>query len=537
MHADIDEARKALGISTDHYEDLTQEDPEWEKRLQHVANFKPGEHQESFADFRLRCFGYQTPHHHARMVRAIDATKVDELTAILCFPASGKTTLLTDWYCWKLATNPNYRIAVISEGQDLARKIVGLVAARMSDPFVSAEYLRTFGPFRAPDRTKPWNADFLQVLRAVRSEKEPSLEARGAGSTLYGGRYDAIILDDIQSDRNLNATAQLLTYIRQTVITRPDEDDSKVVFVGSRVGPNDIYHRMLEEEVITNLAKIPALQPQDLPREKHFTVRKVKGRNEIEVNPDCGAVPTWPERWSMQKLAVRRWIVKEEVWARTYQQMQVASGFAAYNEHVVDSARDYKRLAGPSSVGTENAISIDPALDKGVCAFMAAASTSERLYLLDCDARPGYASNEEILRTLETWARTYRPTTVIVEQNSYQKSLVRDDRMNSLAQKFGFTIVPHVTNRNKHDPVMGVAQMAPGFVDGEVSIPWGDDVTKAKFGRLCDQLLMWTPTKSGVQLEQDLVMVLWFLWMWWESNRHSGSNITHLWRPSWMRSA
>ena len=79
--------------------------------------------------------------------------------------------------------------------------------------------------------------------------------------------------------------------------------------------------------------------------------------------------------------------------------------------------------------------------------------------------------------------------------------------------------------------------MANSFADGEIRIPWGDDLTRERMAPLVHELRTWQP-KRGSQLKMDNVMALWFLWMRWQVERESMSNVIPLLpRPSWVRRA
>lgn len=530
VHRDVDAATKALSVSSDHLVALQAEDPEWYDRLVAVAAFDPAV-VEPFIDFRLRCFGHSTPPHHARIIKALEAARPGSISVILAYPQAGKTTLLTDWYCWKLAFDPNFRIAVISEGQDLARKIIGHVATRMTDEMVAPEYLRSFGPFQSPDRSKPWNADFLQVLRSSHNEKEPSLEARGANSRLYGGRYDKLVLDDIQSDNTAGDTKKLLRYIRQTVLTRPDDKKGSTSLVGSRVDSADIYRAMMDEEMVDHLVQIPALT-QPVSADEHFRRYKVNGQPVIEVNPDCPARPVW-ERTSLHELAVRRWQVKEEIWARTYMQAQVAGGGAVFAEDEVEACKDLKRGLGRNSLGMECIITMDPAFDTGVCAFMVLALDAGTMWIIDALERHDIHRYEDMYEQVGILAARYRPSTCIIERNNMQRGLITDDRMQSLGEKFRFEVIGHQSHRQKNDPVLGVNAMASSFIDREISIPWGDDDARSAMRPLCDELVAWRPRSK---IKQDSTMALWFGWIYWNDVRrtYSAPNVVRLHVPSWV---
>lgn len=494
-------------------------------------------------EFRLEYFGHPSPVHHRWMMEVIHAAEPDSLTMILAAPESAKTTLLVDYACRRLVDDPNWRIAVITEGQDLAKKIVGQIASRMDDPVVAPRFFEDFGPFKAPDRSRPWTDVVLQVLGTTHDEKEPSVEAKGAGSKLYGGRYDDIFLDDLQSTQNLNDTAKLLRYVRQTVLSRLSAGVGRTTAVGSRVGAGDVWEAMLSEGMVDALVRIPALvwldapgpaEPATIKAEEMFV--RAKGKVLLVPGVEDRVASMWPEHWPLQRLAVRRSKVGEEVWARTFQQLDVVSLNAAFPQDVVDRSVDASRSVGPGPYGTDTVCTLDPGFDDGTCAAGAYAFLADKLLVLDSVALRGLGTTEEILALIGQWSARYRPTRWIIEINNFQRGLARDHRLNELAERWGFSIVSHTTGRNKHDPVLGVRQLGASFSAGEVSIPWKGVDTQDRMRPLCRQLVRWVPSKSGVDLEQDLVVCLWFAWLQWQEERRLiGLSTPRMPRPSWMR--
>src|ERR1019366_4074623 len=211
-----------------------------------------------FAAFRLRYFHMQSFWHMKKMIEAIDRSPGGSFILILLPPEWGKTTLIEDFICYRLALDPDFRCVHISQSQGHARKVVGRIQRRMLD--TESPFVQKFGPFKSDERieTKPWNAGFFTVHRSTHDERDYSLEAKGAGSQIQGARAEIIFLDDIQSRNTLNLTPKLLDYIRQEIITRPGKT-GKVVMVGTRVEFHDIYEAVLNEEIVDKLVQIPAI--------------------------------------------------------------------------------------------------------------------------------------------------------------------------------------------------------------------------------------------------------------------------------------
>lgn len=560
-------ACRAVDISPTYLQRLRAKDPDFNARLM-AARVRADEAKEQikaskprldnrkrpvaahdFVTFRQDYFNHETAPHQLLMVEQIERAKPGEIVLILAFPGAGKSTLITDYLCHRVAHDPNIRIASISKGQDLARKGLGQIATRMTDTQRFPKYITHFGPFRAPVGSvkkdfigratgNPWTADYIRVFKATHDEKDYTIESKGWGSALYGGRYDLMIYDDLQDSKNLNLTDNILTWLRQDALTRPGHHDGGNIIIGSRVGRGDLYETLIDEQMVTRTVKIPALD-RWVDRDDMYVFRN----GQVIVNPNCEARPTW-DAWTLHSLAQRRHLVKEEIWTRTYMQKDFTPADATFTEHMLESVKDRALPAGQTN-GTYRILTVDPALESGICAFLVTGCSEDDLWLTDLITSKNVRRYEDIYAQISSLAARYRPNVVVVEQNNFQKGMLQDDRLIALSKKFGFKIQGHVTNRNKHDSVMGVAMMASAFVpeDGqrpELKIPWADDKAISTFGPLLDELRAWTPTKRGSQLKMDAVMALWFAWVHWESVRHTvlGSKGSTLQRavPSWMRS-
>jgi hypothetical protein len=537
----VADALTEINRSRGTYERWRTNDPAWAEQVTRLLKVKKKgaaskSHPDTtidLVDFRKVYFNRDTPPHHQTIINALRRARPDSITVVLAFPEAAKSSLLVDYACWRIGNDPDTRICVISEGQDLSRKLLGQVTARMTDRSQFAPFIGAYGPFKAVDRdqNRPWTADYFRVVKASADEKEPTMEARGAGSAIYGGRYDLMLFDDIQSDRNLDATPKLLRYIRQTALTRAAKGSGKTVFVGSRVGDNDIYQVMEDEGMVDKQIIIPALD-RWVDRDDHYEI--IRGR--VVANPECEAKPTWPEWWSLQALAERRRKVGEDVWARTYMQRHHRYEGQTFTPIILDQAknpaREYRK-----PVGTGMLISIDPALESGRCAFMAAGYNTTQLMVVETISRNDIYRGEDIINQIHDLVVRYRPEAVIVETNNYQKTLVRDDRLLALADRYRFDIVEHHTGRNRNDPVMGVAMMSAAFADNEIDLPFADDQSRENTNQLITELLKWKPVR-GSKLKMDTVMALWFLWREWTDRRHhTGWTIPRRERPTWMRDA
>ena len=483
-------------------------EPWFKDRANSIRTREPHEHISPFTQFRKDYFGFDTPNHQEKIVKAIEKALKRSITMILLPPGAGKTSVLEDYICYMLGpVDPNHRISVLSETRDHARKVLRRVANRMVDPTISPAYVRGFGPFRAPDRetSKPWNADILTVLTAHNDERDYSLEVRSAGSAIYGARYDLIILDDFQSVRSLNSTDKLLEYFRQDVYTRAfsGSNQGKIIIIGTRVGPGDFYEELLKQDMVDEVVQIPALD------EKGNSYWPATIREDgVQIG------------FSEEDLADIKKVVGPETWSRVYMQQPQSKHGQTFTDAMIEEAKNDKRGIDPKEMrrGVYRIASLDPAI-AGHAVFRLADIDYEKMWLLDGVNAADLARYEAIWDIMEQLSAKWRPDVWVIEGNAIQGGLLRAERVEQMSKKYGFRIVAHQTGKNKQDDIIGVGSMASAFLRHEIDIPWGTPEAQTCFAPLEEELRRWRPDIPTKQLRQDEVMALWFLYLEWLRQR------------------
>src|SRR5690606_38280733 len=184
---------------------------------------------------------------------------------------------------------------------------------------------------------------------------------------------------------------------------------------------------------------------------------------------------------------------------------------------------------------------LDPALGGGN-AMVAAQTAATEFRILAARVDYGLARNEDIFEIIRGMCRLGF-TELVVERNSQQRGLARDDRLRELARTFGFRIVEHETGANKWDFTFGVGAMAGSFIKGAIRFPDATDDCRRAMEPLRAELLAWRPNIDPKLLRQDLVMALWFTWLGWlrkQKNQRSEGEVPdwHVggtpWRPEDM---
>ena len=480
----------------------------------------PQPRRSGFLDFRETFFPheYPTPKFHMDIVRILESAPPMSVSMILVPPNFGKSTLLEDWVNYRLAQNPNHRITIASKGQQQARKMLGKIQRRMTDINSFPDYISKYGPFKVDGQEKlgkPWTRDYMTVAKADHDERDYSLQVLGWSGQVYGSRIDTLILDDIQTRDNLSSVDDMLDKLSLEFLTRGD-DQFRAFIIGTRIEVGDIYERLIDLEVITEgqLYLMPA----------------------VSMDPQGEEVSLWPDRWPMDKLNKQRKIVREKAWWCGYMMAPQRGGQATFPEDLMEAAKNHDRGIGvlkpphlPANTPyLPTALSLDPALGGGN-ALVAFSYSLDKMWFLDAVRETGLARTEDILLRIEEFARAYRPQDLIIEHNAFQRGLARDDRLQVLGKRYGFTVHEHTTNRNKQDPILGVGSMGGSYSRGEIDIPWGDKYAEERFREFVSEHMAWRADIPTKLLTQDLVMAAWFGWLFWQQKRQFIQADTKYW--------
>ena len=515
-HGKIEAACRIAGVTRSAYDKWRQRIPDFAERADAVRHeaLQRGDNpwDGSFASFRGQFFDHMSPWFHIQAIDAYENTLPGNLTVILWPPEHGKTTLAEDYFCYKLATNPEFRITVGSEGQDMARKILSRIRSRMEPLGPYPRYVAKFGPFVPQNQSgrktaQSWGADYFDVFKKQRfDERDYSMVGLGWRSKIAGTRTDHLHIDDIQSRVSLNLTEQMFEVFRQDWLTRPGEN-GRTTINGTRVGEDDFYQRVMEEidSDLLQVIKFPA----------------------IITNKQGEPEPLWPEMFSMEKLDRIRRKVGEEAWSRNYMQEPSSSMSATFTDDSIQKCLNPLRSVNhepPKDCSIY--IGLDPALGSNNC-VVAATPHEGKLKILFVREDTGLTRNEQILgvvedAVLQCMRNGASVSDVVIEAMVFQKGLSRDERLVEMTNRYGFRVREHLTGVNKYDETIGVPSMALSFMRGEIDIPYADDKsTRHMVDQLIRQLKAWRPLKRGTRLRQDQVMALWFIWILWRQRKQS----------------
>jgi hypothetical protein len=178
---------------------------------------------------------------------------------------------------YELGRDPSLKVAIISNTNDLAKKIT----RQLGQYIQKSPQLHEVFPALVPtdDPTLPWRAQALTVKRPGMGAKDPSIQAAGMHGNIIGSRIDLLILDDVLDFENTNTPAPREDAYRwlKYIMGRMTEG-GRVWVIGNAWHPDDAMHRFEKDGFYS--VRFPVILPD-------------------------GKI-TWPERWSMDRIVKAR---------------------------------------------------------------------------------------------------------------------------------------------------------------------------------------------------------------------------------------
>lgn len=444
-------------------------------------------------------------------------------------PEHAKSTVITVNYCvYRIAMNPNVKITIVSKTQERAKEYLYSIKQRLSHERwakMQAIYGSTGGWREDADS---WKADRIYIARDS-IEKDPTVQALGIGGQITGARSDLIILDDVVTTSNAHEWEKQLLWLQRDVITRLG-DIGKLLIVGTRIAPNDLYREIRNPEHWTGgrtpftYFAMPAVLSYDQNPEKWKTLWPKshipwEGSDEGILPDDKGLYP----KWDGPALFRRRSEVSPSAWALVYQQEDVQED-SIFPPICVQGSINRMRKRGNLKPGVPGhpkergawytIMGLDPAMSGNTAAVIMTVDRNTRMrYILDVENMQD-PTPQKIQMLIEEWVEKYQPQELRIEINAHQKAYALDDDLRSYLATNGVRFSSQFTGKNKWDTSFGIAAMSGLFGtmrngehqdDNLLEMPSQDGSEGIK--ALVQQLITWRPETKG---KTDCVMALWF---------------------------
>lgn len=442
-------------------------------------------------------------------------------------PEHAKSTTLTmNYVAYRICENPDVAILIVSKTQEMAKKFLRGVKARLTSPAYK-ELQQAFGPPGGFDADSlGWSADQIYVSESIRTagEKDPTVQALGIKGHIYGARADLIIMDDCVDLANAHEFEKQIEWIQSEVMSRV-RASGRLIMVGTRLAPVDLYleirkpDRYPDDESPWTYLSQPAVL--EFAEDWRDWVTLWPESNQADAG-DRAAVQLengMYEKWSGRRLFQKRRRVAPRTWSLVYMQQQVVEDAVFQQEAVAaaKSARTCGRLPAGMPGIRENGMDglivvagLDPAMVGHTAAVVIGLDPKTGIrHVLDVHNQ-ARMTPDGIRNLIYGWTERYGVSEWRIEKNAFQSFLTQDREVREYLNGRGVVLREHTTGMNKWDPTFGVASMATLFAGWEtknqlIELPSTEKSEGMK--ALIEQLVTWFPETKG---KTDCVMALWF---------------------------
>lgn len=218
----------------------------------------------------------QAPHHIE--MQAIWTERRESV--IWAAPESGKSNAAVGRVLWELGHQPYLRVCFVSKTTDQSEKLLQLAKQYVEN---SSELHEVFPRLRkSKDRTVPNHRRAFTAERDSYAIKDPSIRVTGLGGNILGARVDLIVMDDwldFLSTRTEAPRESAFGWARSNNCFGRLTDGGRIWVVTNAWHPQDANERLVAEAGFYG-ARFPSV-----------------------TGPlDQGGQPTYPERWTRERL-------------------------------------------------------------------------------------------------------------------------------------------------------------------------------------------------------------------------------------------
>lgn len=546
---------------------------------------------DDFGFFRARYFGrLSTPWQEqaAYKVTELLATTRKEYLVANAPPGGGKSTLWThDIPAWLTCRNRAIRGMIGSASQTLAERYGVALRTTLESPYrfesehelierglavdAVATLSEDFGFFK-PQPAVLWsNKAFTVAQHGNRplTHKEPTWSCFGLDSTMIGGRYDFIVLDDLIDDSDVRTLEKIDTHRSKfdRVIEKRLEPGGLIVVNGQRLSPEDIYHYLIEKQAGESSA-VSHVECCDAEEGRKYHLIKFRAHDDAKCQSEHGEdAPYWPQGclldprrlpWSDLETEMANGLsnfmavyqqedsdptqtLVNPLWVRGGTDPQTREEFIGCWDNDRDLCELPKGLKGP----LVSVASIDPSPTQyyGITWWVIDTDpNADRRYLMDLERRK--MTSAEVLDwnnpagaytgLMEEWqqrsvALRIPITHWVYEANAAQRDFLTGERFNNWKSTRKVAVLPHQTSKTKQDPKFGVQRLAPLYRFGKVRLPGAADARTTSL-KLIDEV-----QKYPLGRYFDLGMSQWFVEVALPKIKPTTKSLPMLPRPSWQR--
>lgn len=517
-----------LGVTRRWWEMVSKDDPEWAAKMRAIRSGDeeavgrrdfPDISDMPYREFARKYLNLSVEPHQKPIVDALEDPYMNKMM-VLGFPESGKSTHVSLGYViYSLAKNPDIRIAIVSKSETKAQDILNRVKRYLTEEHLyeasEANLIRDWKGFEPPRGTHRWDQSQITIRQRKSGERDPTIQALGIGSQIYGSRIDLLILDDALVGEN-QLTEERRNKISNWFLVEAASraHRGRVIICGTRLHPYDNYSlwkKGWENDPYFRLIKIPAISTDE---------------SGIEISG-------WPNYWPLEGSMIwdkfnqieryqkglrdirnEMFSVSPTTWRLSYQQedVQDVDGIFTLDRHIRPAqALGITRQWGQVHPGEILVLGVDPAVTGRAAAVVVAYDPKTRMRaIVDVVVMENLGADGLHKRLIYPLWEKYRPQKTVIEVN-YAPTLFGDEAFKQTALVYGTTLVPHSTTGSGHkrgskwDTEYGVAAVAPLLANNLYAIPSARPEDNERMRPLLEDMEGFPYSEI-----QDAVMALWF---------------------------
>ncbi len=523
----FEEACKRLGVSRRWWEIQATGNPEWADKIRKIRSGEtptavrdyPDISGMSYSEFAETYLGLKVYPHQAKIVEALEDPDMNR-TLVLGFPESGKSTHVSLGYViYSLCRNPDIRIAIVSKIKTRSEDILNRIKRYLTEEHLYAEteknLIKDFKGFEPVRGVHRWDHTQITIRQRRSGERDPTIQALGIGTQIYGTRIDLLILDDsltLENQLTEDRRTRINDWFLQEAASRANR--GRIIVCGTRVHPFDNYltwKKAWENDPHFRFIKMPA----------------------IITNDDGIEESGWPGYWpldgsmiydefnQMDRYQKGLRDIRQEIfsvspmnWRLAYQQEEVQEldSIFSMDRHIKPSlGQGVSRSVGQVFPGEILVLGVDPATTGRAAAVLVAYDPRTRVRaIVDVVVLENLGAEGLHKRLIYPLWEKYRPQRTVVEVN-YAPTLFGDEAFKNVANAYGTLLVPHSTTGrgrkpgSKWDTEYGVAAMAPLMSNNLLAIPSKTPEDRQRMQPLLEDMEGFPYSEL-----QDAVMALWF---------------------------
>lgn len=433
-----------------------------------------------------------------------------------------KSTIVSvNFSTWVIGNNPNIRIIIVSHSSTQSEAFLRSIKSIIEN---EEKYKEVFGSLK-PQSPDKWSERDIIVDRSNTKEKDPTVSTVGAGGAILSKRADIIICDDILNEENTRTPEQrekVKKWFQDTLMPVLDPHHGIIVWISTAWNLEDLSHDLFKDPTYDVKRKYRAIIREATNQtmwEQYKDLLYAEGKESankfFEENKEAmleGSKVMWEDRFDYKTLYDMRVSLGTRSFNLMYQNEAVSDETAVIREAWVEQCKDPTRSLiqsyNPASFDVSISViaqGVDLAISESDLAnetvIMTLGLTADNKIML-MNGLGGRWSPGLIRSNIKGQSDRFNPFKILVENNAFQASMVKDLQELSTASIKGFT-----TTDEKFDEFVGINSIAVALENKQIILPANprDPHTMTIYEKLKHDMISFPSGHTG-----DYLMAFWF---------------------------